>query len=282
MFRFLKIACKLIIIAVIFSSLLFLYARHIEPFSIRGKAIDIASIHLHEKADGIKIAVFSDTHLGNHYTLKHFEKVAQKINAEHPDIVIFLGDFIDHYNEYIKTEDSDTIIQVLASIKAPYGKFAVFGNHDYGGGAHRHYIDIMNSGGFTLLINDSLIIDDLGVEVIGIDDLLFGKGDPLIAASASTDMFTLLLCHEPDIVDDVLDYDIDLMLSGHTHGRQINLMIQDDYFLPAYGKKYVKGFYSFDNDRKTKLYVNPGIGMTQLPLRFLSPPEITYLTLKRH
>jgi predicted MPP superfamily phosphohydrolase len=81
------------------------------------------------------------------------------------------------------------------------------------------------------------------------------------------------------VIDDVLDYNVDLMISGHTHGRQINVKFFDDYILPPYGKKYISGLYDFDNERGSQLLVNCGIGMTKLPYRFMSPPELTIITL---
>ena len=82
------------------------------------------------------------------------------------------------------------------------------------------------------------------------------------------------------MIGEVLDYNVDLMISGHTHGRQINIKFFDEYILPPYGKKYINGLYQLSNDRESQLYVNSGIGMTKLPYRFLSPPELTCITLK--
>ncbi|MGI6752152.1 MAG: metallophosphoesterase [Anaerovoracaceae bacterium] len=280
MFQFLKFFLRLLTTLIICSSLVFLYAHYVEPYWLTAKEVEFSSPHISATNEGIRIAALADTHFGNHYSIKDFEKVLRTLEGIEPDLVIFLGDLIDDYREYIKTNDVGDISKALSRIEAPYGKFAVFGNHDYGGGAHSYYKSIMEEGGFTVLINENITIEELGVQIIGIDDMLFGLGDPIHASSAKPDYFSLLLCHEPDIIDGALKYHIDLMLSGHTHGRQINLKIKDDYFLPPYGKKYVKGLYSFHKNQAS-LYVNPGIGMTQLPLRFMSPPEITVVTLKK-
>lgn len=280
MFRFFKFTFKLILLLVVACGLILAYARYIEPFWVRTKEIEVPSIYVSETANGLRIAAFADTHFGNHYSVKDFEKVIASLEKTQPDVVVFLGDLIDYFNEYIKTENIDEISAALARIQAPYGKYAVFGNHDYGGGAQKNYEGIMTAGGFTVLVNQDVILDDQGIQIIGVDDILIGYGDPSCAASARPDLFTILLCHEPDVADAILNYDIDLMIAGHTHGRQINIKYLDDYILPAYGTKYVKGSYPFDNDRQTALYVNSGIGMTKLPVRFLSPPEITVFTLK--
>jgi predicted MPP superfamily phosphohydrolase len=102
-----------------------------------------------------------------------------------------------------------------------------------------------------------------------------------VVEEAEEDQYNLVLTHAPDVADELLPYNADLILSGHTHGGQVNLGLFGDYVLPPYGKKYIQGLYSFDTVRNTKLYVNSGIGMTFLPFRFLAPPEITVVTLKK-
>ena len=74
-------------------------------------------------------------------------------------------------------------------------------------------------------------------------------------------------------------YDIDMMFAGHTHGRQVDISYFDDHILPAYGKKYIKGLYTFDSHRGTQLYVTGGLGTTKLPLRLGTPPEVNIINL---
>lgn len=274
-----RLLCLLLILPL--SGGLFVYSKYIEPFALHVQPVGISSPYISENADGLRIAVFADTHFGAHYNTANFNQVLNAIAEQKPDMVFFLGDLIDDYADYTKTEYSDQISTLLSEIKAPLGKYAVFGNHDYGGGAEQAYRDIMEAGGFTVLINDSLIFDDLGIQLIGIDDMVIGYGDPKTAAAAKKDLYNIVLAHEPDIADQIVFYDFDLMLSGHTHGRQINIGIFDDYILPQYGKKYIRGLYELPTERNAKLYVNAGIGMTKLPLRFRSAPELTVVTLHR-
>jgi predicted MPP superfamily phosphohydrolase len=245
---------------------------------LKVRDVAITSPRVTDEAEGLKIAVFGDTHFSDYYTPGDFDKVLESIDEMKPDMVVFAGDLIDHYDIY--SGDVSVISEKLSKIEAPYGKFAIFGNHDYGGGAENKYQSIMEAGGFTVLKNQYYAIDKLGISVIGIDDVLIGYGDPDIASWGRPDYFNIVLAHEPDLVDQVLTYNVDLMISGHTHGRQINLKFFDDYILPLYGKKYVSGQYGFNNDRGSQLYVNSGIGMTKLPYRFISPPELTCITLK--
>ncbi|MEG2198828.1 MAG: metallophosphoesterase [Anaerovorax sp.] len=278
MFKFIKGFFRLLIILILLVVLLFTYARFLEPRILKDHPVSILSPRVSENSDGLKIALFADTHFGAFYTVSDFEKVIESINSNHPDLVIFAGDLIDKFDDY-----EGNVADISASlnrIQSKYGKFAVFGNHDYGGGAEREYSAIMENGGFTVLKNQYFALDELGISIIGIDDMLIGYGSTDIVSWARTDYFNIAISHAPDVLDEVLDANIDLMLSGHTHGRQVNLPPFDDYILPPGGKKYVKGIFDFENHRNTQLYVTPGLGTTQMPLRFLSPPEITFLTLR--
>ncbi|MEL7654878.1 MAG: metallophosphoesterase [Bacillota bacterium] len=277
MFRLFKSILRIILLILIIGLTVICYARYIEPHLLHKEYLTIQSPQVTDKADQLKIAVFGDTHFSDYYTTGEFSKVLEAIEEMKPDIVVFSGDLVDHYDIY--SEDVGNISEKLSEIQATYGKYAIFGNHDYGGGAENEYESIMEAGGFTVLKNEYYAIDELDLAIIGIDDVLIGYGDPEIASWGRPDYFNIVLSHAPDVIDQVQDYNVDLMISGHTHGRQINLKFFDEYILPPYGKKYIHGLYEFSNERKSKLYVNSGIGMTKLPFRFLSPPELTCITL---
>jgi len=279
MFQFIKAIFRLFLFIIIVTGFTVAYARYIEPNMLKVKEVSIESSFFQTDQKELKIAVFGDTHFGDYYTLEDFSKVLEAIDKMEPDLVVFAGDLIDHYDSY--SGDTADISAKLSEISAPYGKFAVFGNHDYGGGAEYVYESIMEAGGFTVLKNKYYPLDELGVAVIGVDDVLIGYGNPEIVSWGRPDYYNIVLAHEPDVMDEVLDYNVDLMLSAHTHGRQINLKYFDDYILPAYGKKYIKGLYDFENARASRLYVTSGVGMTKLPFRFLSPPELTKIVIKK-
>lgn len=279
MFKLIKALFRFVFLLIIIAGIAFAYAKYIEPHMLQTKEVTVQSAYALNGAKGLKIAVFADTHFGEYYSTDDFSQVQEAIEKINPDIVIFAGDLIDHYDTY--QEDVGLISEELSKIEAPYGKFAVFGNHDYGGGAEHEYKDIMEAGGFTVLKNEYFPLDELEIAIIGIDDVVIGYGNPEIASWGRPDYFNIVLSHAPDVIDDVLDYNVDLMISAHTHGRQINLKFFDERILPPYGKKYVKGLYQFDNARNTQLYVNSGIGMTKMPYRFLSPPEVSYLTISK-
>lgn len=256
------------------------YARFIAPYWLTVSEEEYQEPLLtisQEQTGGLTIAVFSDTHFSEYYTPRHFENVIEKINAAAPDLVFFLGDLVDNLSTY--DGDLAAIEDSLSRIQAGIGKYAVYGNHDYGGEMEFVYPDLMEAGGFQLLVNEMETLESLNVCILGIDDVSIGYGDPASAALLDPEKCNIVLCHEPDIIDSMADFPIDCMFAGHTHGRQINLKMFDSFILPAYGKKYIRGTFEIDNSRKTRLYVTSGIGMTKLPLRLGSAPEISITAL---
>ncbi|MDD2484700.1 MAG: metallophosphoesterase, partial [Eubacteriales bacterium] len=253
-----KIFLLFLALPFLFFSSLYIYAKYIEPFALNTVPLTINSDLIKEDADGLRIVVFADTHFGKYYSTEDFESVILAINEEEPDFVFFLGDLMDHYQEYSETENVEEISDLLLQINAPLGKYAVFGNHDYGGGAERSYPDIMEAGGFSVLLNQVNLFENLGIQLIGIDDVLIGYGTPETAQKAEIGLFDIVLAHEPDIADEILSANFDLMLSGHTHGRQINVGFFDDYILPPYGQTYIQGLYELSSAQDATLYVNAG------------------------
>lgn len=262
------------------------YSRFIEPYLLTTSYDSLTSPYLTasslETGDDtgiprLRIVLFADTHFSEYYTPENFAEVVSRINSQDPDIVFFAGDLVDDLDSY---EGSlEEIGSSLAGIKARIGKYAVYGNHDYGGGMQFKYPEVMAAGGFDLLVNETVDLADINVCIMGIDDIVIGYGNAECASWLDAGRCNIVVCHEPDVFDEMSGCNIDLMLSGHTHGRQIDLSIFDDYILPAYGKKYVKGRYDFENERHTTLFVTSGIGMTKLPLRLASPPEVTVTDL---
>lgn len=260
------------------------YARFIEPYILTADYMNYSEPLLTTTsaatpdAGSLKIALFADTHFSEYYTPENFQKVITRINNESPDIVFFLGDLVDEYDTY--EGDIKEIERCLADINANIGKYAVYGNHDYGGGMQFKYPDIMEAGGFKLLINESEMLEQYNLCILGIDDMLIGYGDPSAAWSLDSDCCNIVVCHEPDVFDMISDCSIDLMFAGHTHGRQINIKPLQNIISPKLGSKYVKGSFDFSNARQSSLYVTSGIGTTKLPLRFGMVPEVNIITVE--
>ena len=267
----LKFLGFLFLLSIVFYS----YARLVEPALLTVKYENIYSSYID---DNIKIVQFSDTHISGYFDANHLKKVADKINAQKPDVVVFSGDLIERYDKYENKDRINEIWEVLSQIRAPLGKYAVYGNHDYGGGAERAFRQIMEKGGFQILQNERAEIEGYPVNIIGMDDSIFGTLDKeAIIRLLNEDSYNIVLSHEPDVADLFFEYDADLFLTGHSHGGQVNLPIIS--YTPPLAQKYVRGMYEIDNNRQTKIYVNVGLGTSTLPLRFMAVPELTVITI---
>lgn len=125
-----KRACVIFLIIFIFPIAIYLYAFQFEPKSLSITWTDIESPNIPKGFQGVKIVQFSDTHFGPNFSHEQQKKLVDQINELKPDIVVFTGDLIDKFEEYgSERKDTQTI---LSQIRAPLGKYAVFGNHDRG------------------------------------------------------------------------------------------------------------------------------------------------------
>lgn len=272
-----KFFFKLIIVLILIVAGLIFYAFKIEPY-----LLTVNKYNLNEKSnDTIKIIQFSDTHIKNNFTYKNLNKVVNSINQLNPDVVIFTGDLYDNYAKY---HDDINIIKELKKIKANYAKIAIWGNRDYGGGASRYYENIIKEAGFTLLKNENYDLttnENKKILITGLDDSILGNPKLPVSKVEQYD-YRILLSHEPDNVTMFAVDDYQLILSGHSHGGQINIPFfsfinQKALSSTLFAKKYSGGMTQLNPT--TKIYVNTGIGTTHIFARFGVIPEITMFTI---
>ena len=242
---------------------------------------------------GIKIVQISDFHIGtfiNHH--EQVEDLVRLINTEHPDLLLFTGDFINNYSE-----EMDAFIDILKGLNAKYGKYSILGNHDYGEyvrwksdedkkANQQRLINLQKEIGFDLLMDESrkIQIGDEEVELIGIQNWglpPFPQYGDLKKAmiDVKKDAFKILMSHDPTHWDAQVreKTDIDLMLSGHTHGAQFGIEIPGWRWSPVTMRyKQWGGLYT---EGKQSLYVNTGLGSIGYPGRVGMPPEITVFEL---
>jgi len=224
--------------------------------------------------DGFSIAVLADFHLYPLTQLDLIKKAVAMTNALKPDLTVLLGDYVWH-----EVEAVFDLAPVLAGLNATHGVFATTGNHDY-------WTDIdiitlaLKEAGLPLLINQGVPIS-VGSKTLylaGLDD--GWSGDPDLEATMADltpGATTVLLSHEPDLADKhALDQRIALQLSGHSHGGQVRFPGVGALILPYLAWKYDMGLYKVND---MWLYTNRGLGVTNEPVRFNCPPEITEITL---
>ncbi|MFK4942768.1 metallophosphoesterase [Lactococcus garvieae] len=250
------------------------YAWKVEPFLVHVNHVELGKKN---ERTPLNVVQISDLQVSEYYETNRLDKVIEKVNAQKPDILLFTGDLFDNYSKY--PEQRAPMIEKLNAFKANIGKYAVWGNHDYGGGAVRVYEDVMSAGGFTVLRNqgETLTLSD-GRQVFlgGLDDSLLGNPSvsDTLAYRQNYD-YAITMTHEPDVADAFIGTDTQLVLAGHSHGGQV--------WIPFYpiknvlAEKYTRGLYQLD--AITQLYVNTGIGTTSIHARFGVIPEVTQFTI---
>lgn len=255
------------------------YARYVEPYMLITRTVTVeATKHVPE----CTIVFFSDTHFGKDYSEKNIERIVKRINRSEPDLVIFGGDFLDNYARDREELDLEYIGAELSKIEASYGKFAVWGNHDYGGGAVRVYQEMMTDGGFQVLENESCLIEELNMKVFGYDDYLLGRTEESLYQIQSQ-YFNLIAAHEPVVADLIENTGDNLLLTGHTHGGQVGIPAIREKVIPKGSGGYVKGLYTKEEigtQSSLQMFVSSGIGTTLYPIRFLNVPEIVEIHLR--
>lgn len=253
------------------------YARYLEPEMLTVNHHSIHHPSIPDAFESFKIVQFSDTHIGFHYDLKQLQRTVQTINQQKPDLIVFTGDLVDKPHTY--PFDSN-LPSLLNKLQAPYGKYWIYGNHDHGGYGTEKIHQVMRDGGFTLLQNNHARIYRGGSEfvLVGLDDVMLGQPNlPKALIDVAPSLFTILMVHEPDGADHYKSYPVDIQLSGHSHGGQIQLPLFGYLVTPPMAEKYVEGHYKLDS---LDLFVSRGLGTTRLPYRFLCRPEISVFHLQ--
>lgn len=276
----LKKICRTFLFLLIAASCVTGYARYIEPELLTVRSY---TVETEKPINSCRAAFFTDTHFGKLYGEEHAAKIADKINALNPDIVIFGGDLLDNYARDREALDLDLLKKELGRIKANAGKYAVWGNHDYGGGAVRIYEDLMSACGFEVLDDESRTLDDYGIKVIGYDDYLMGWTDPALY-TVKSDLFNIIVAHEPVIAQSIKSHSDNFMLSGHTHGGQVSIPFLTAKIVPPGSGAFIKGFYDageIGTDSSINMYTSSGIGVTKYPFRLFNIPEIVEIQFRQ-
>jgi len=261
----------------------------------RIKKLTLKLPNLPKSFDGIRIGQLSDIHSGSFWNKTAVKGGVEMLMNEKPDLIFFTGDLVNN-----ETAEVKNYIPIFEKIKAPLGVFSITGNHDYGDyhpweskeAKRKNFSDLIEAHkllGYDLLMNEHRMIEQGGdkLAIIGIENWgagRFSKYGKLDQAYSGTDEATakILLSHDPTSWDAIVrpnHKDIDLTLSGHTHGFQFGVEIANFKWSPVqYIYKQWGGLYQEDNQY---LYVNRGFGYLGYPGRIGMPPELTIIELKR-
>jgi predicted MPP superfamily phosphohydrolase len=224
---------------------------------------------------GMRLGLLSDLHGGAlHANPRAFARAVERLNAERPDAIVLLGDYIDAHPVWGGRIEPAAIAQELGHLHAPLGTFAVLGNHDWKQAGDRMWTALQDAG-IEVLENRTLPAGD--AYVAGLADLRSRRPDlPGTLAGVPQSAPVILLAHDPDVFPFVPDR-IALTLSGHTHGGQVAIPFLRRFVIPShYGERYARGHIVEDGRH---LYVTSGLGTSGLPLRLFAPPEIVVLEL---
>ncbi|WP_280494265.1 metallophosphoesterase [Nocardia asiatica] len=233
------------------------------------KHVTVPLAKLPRRADGFRIAVVSDVHLGPILGRGFAERVVRTVNDTQPDLIAVVGDLVDGSVEHLRSA-----VEPLAGLRARHGAFFVTGNHEYFSGAEQ-WVEHVQELGMHLLANARTELP--GFDLAGVNDVQgerTGQGPDFGKALGDRDRSrtAVLLAHQPVLIDDAVAHGVDLQLSGHTHGGQI----WPGNYLAGLANPTVAGLERYGD---TKLYVSRGAGAWGPPVRVGAPSDITVVEL---
>ena len=236
--------------------------------------------------ENFRIVQISDLHV-NRWNIAFIEECIKKINELNADILVITGDTICHGKKYL-----NDISSLLEKINVNHGKYACLGNHDHSDENYGQNIKKMYfQSDITLLDNRNTAIIKNGekLHIAGCDDIELGYPDIVKSLKNISDSANLIyLSHNPVVFDEISDLKNCLVLSGHTHGMQLNCRLFEHFYRNKLKTTYLSGEYKSKN---SVLYVNKGLGtavctpdlfglkLTINTPRINSNPEITVFEL---
>lgn len=225
---------------------------------------------------GVRALFMTDFHATPHTREADMDALTERAAALRPDIVLLGGDYAD------EAGPARRLFEHLSRLSAPLGMFGVLGNNDRE--AFRDYGELrrlMARAGFTLLVSAAQTVPVNGGRLIvaGLIDYRYGhpKSDGLYPVKPTPGCYRLLLSHYPRVIQPMPD----LMLSGHTHGGQFNLLGVTPYTIGferilarKRASRYIAGLHEY---RGARVLVSKGIGASRIPLRIGVKPEINLI-----
>jgi predicted MPP superfamily phosphohydrolase len=252
------------------------YASLVEPYHYELSETDIFVRDLPDSFEGFRIVQVSDIHHSRIVSIEEVRRVVALAQQARPDLIALTGDYTTMYRRYI-----EPCAEALGTLRAPEGIWAVLGNHD-------HYTDAqlttraLEKAHINVLNNANTIIrrGADALSLAGVDDWSWGKTEWERAFyGMDRKRPSVLLSHQPRVLDFAETQGVSLILSGHTHGGQVRLpFIGAPARFISSEMKYARGLFERGG---TQLYVSRGTGVIGLPVRLGSPPEIAVLRLRR-
>lgn len=257
-----------------------LWGLWLEPASLRNEDHEIGLPSWPAECAGLRVAVLADLHVGSPFNgLHNLDRVVALTRKRAPDLVLLAGDYVIQGVLGGRFVPPEEVARVLARLEAPAGVYAVLGNHD-------HWLDparveaALDAASIPVLEDRAVPIThgDCRFWLAGVSDYWEGPHDLAQAlGGVPPSAPTLLLTHNPDLFPAV-PARVTLSIAGHTHGGQV--------YIPGIGRPIVP---STDGERFAighiveggrHFFVSSGVGTSIIPVRFLVPPEVSFLTLR--
>jgi predicted MPP superfamily phosphohydrolase len=220
---------------------------------------------------GLRIALLTDVHHSRLVPASDVEAAVRRTMAERPDVIVLGGDYVTYGDRHFV----GPVAELLAPLAAPFGVFAILGNHD----DDKDMPAALAGKGFTVLKDARTHVTIRGerLDVVGIR-FWTRKAAEIARTLRGAAETTLMLAHDPRRLAEAAELNVPLVLSGHTHGGQI--------VLPLVGAVAKVGQFPVlqgtTRQQNTTLYVSRGIGTVYVPIRYNCPPEVAIITLERH
>jgi predicted MPP superfamily phosphohydrolase len=260
------------------------YGYRIEPTWLELNRFDIPVADLPASFAGFRIAQLSDFHCSRQVTPSYLNEAIDLAHSQQPDAIVLTGDFVHKGYRYV-----DRVARTLGRLSAPHGVYAVLGNHDFSvrnalgfrryRHLHRAVASALTVQGIRVLHNESVPLrrGDHALHLVGVEDL-WSRVCDLDRAFAGLDpaVGCIVLAHNPRTVERLNGRRCDLMLSGHTHGGQVNLPVVGRPILSRQARRLAAGLYPH---KRGYVYVNKGVGFG-FRFRFGVRPEVAILILR--
>jgi predicted MPP superfamily phosphohydrolase len=252
------------------------YARFIEPYYYRVVEQDVFVRDLPQAFENFRITQITDVHHSRIVGLDEVRRVVNLAQSTKPDLIALTGDYTTTYRRFI-----EPCAEALGGLQAPEGVWAVLGNHDHytdreltTRSLERNHIPVLNN------VNTTLRRGSDTLQLAGIDDWSWAQSDWNRAFHrVDQNRSTVLLSHQPAVLDLAETRHVSLILSGHTHGGQVTFpFVGAPARLATKDLKYAHGLF---RQGDTQLFVSSGTGVIGLPVRLGARPEVAVLRLRR-
>jgi len=251
------------------------YPIFIERYIVLTNSYRVSVPNLPKAFTGFRIVQLSDLHYGFLVPRGLIRQVIDRTNHLKPDLIVCTGDYVHEKNS---TKQIDEVWPVMSRLSAQFGVYSVLGNHD-------HWASTDRSDYWLKRTQQDLCHKVVRIERDKQNLWLAGAGDlyedhrnldDVLGKIPDSDC-RIVLAHNPDSADTAFSKRIDLMISGHTHGGQVNIPFIGTPVLPVQNKNYSSGLKV--SPRGGKVFISKGIGWAIYPIRFNCYPEIVVLEL---